>query len=263
MANQIDQNVSPSGALDPGSIFQQYFEIVPALSNALKDEVYRIRHQVYCEDLKFEPPRPDGRETDEHDLNSIHLLMRSVKTGEFIGCTRIVQPPPTDPYYQLPFEKTCADVLDRSIVNPAELPRNRIAEVSRLAVVASYRRRKGEHNSAISTLDEDSDPRKSPRFPYIPLGLYIGTTELARLNGVDTLFVLTERRQADHFSKLGVRLQIVGEAVEHRGARVPAMMNVNSIINEMRTIFRSLYRTIAADIERGSNPDISSKRGSG
>jgi N-acyl amino acid synthase of PEP-CTERM/exosortase system len=251
MVNQIDQNVLSSGPIDLGSIFRQYFEIVPALSNALKDEVYRIRHQVYCEDLKFEPPRSDGREADEHDLNSIHLLMRSIKTGEFIGCTRIVQPPPTDPYYQLPFEKTCAEVLDRSIVDPAKLPRDRIAEVSRLAVIASYRRRKGERNSAISLPNEDSDALKAPRFPYIPLGLYIGTTELARLNGVDTLFVLTERRQADHFSKLGVKLQIVGEAVEHRGPRVPAVMNVNSIIGEMRTIFRSLYRTIAADIKRG------------
>jgi len=32
-----------------GKAFKQYFEIVPALSDALRDHVYRIRHQVYCE----------------------------------------------------------------------------------------------------------------------------------------------------------------------------------------------------------------------
>ena len=105
---------------DLGSTFRQYFEIVPALSDALKDEVYRIRHQVYCEDLKFEPARSDKRETDEYDLHSLHLLIRSVKTNEFIGCTRIVRPLPDDPYYPLPFEKACATLLTvPSLIRPS------------------------------------------------------------------------------------------------------------------------------------------------
>jgi N-acyl amino acid synthase of PEP-CTERM/exosortase system len=249
--NSLEDQAAPSPeSLDLGSIFHQYFEIVPAFSTALKDEVYRVRHQVYCEDLKFESVRQDGLESDEHDSNSLHLLMRSVKTGEFIGCTRIVRPRPEDSHYHLPFEKTCATAMDRSIIDPAGMPRDRIAEVSRLAVVANYRRRKGEANSPVSLADEDSDIGKSRRFPYIPLGLYLGTTELARINGIDTLFVLTERRQAAHFSKLGVKLKIIGEAIEHRGERVPAVMNVTSIIAEMRTIFHSLYHAIAADIQR-------------
>ncbi len=249
--NGVEDQATPvSESLDLGSIFHQYFEIVPAFSNALKDEVYRVRHQVYCEDLQFESARPDRLETDEHDSNSLHLLLRSVKTGKFIGCTRIVRPRPDDSNYHLPFETTCATALDRSIIDPAGLPRDRIAEVSRLAVVASYRRRKGEANSPVSLADEDSDIGKSRRFPYIPLGLYLGTTELARISGIDTLFVLTEPRQAAHFCKLGVKLQLIGEAIEHRGERVPAMMNVANIITEMRTIFHSLYHAIAADIQK-------------
>ncbi len=108
-----------------------------------------VRHQVYCEDLEFESVRPDRREIDEHDPYSLHLLMRSVKTNEFVGCTRIVRPRPENPDYPLPFETTCAATLDRSIIDPAQLPRQRIAEVSRLAVISRYRRRKGEANSAI------------------------------------------------------------------------------------------------------------------
>ena len=214
--NNVEDPATPvSDPLDLGSTFHQYFEIVPALSNALKDEVYRVRHQVYCEDLKFESARPDRLETDEHDSNSLHLLLRSVKTGEFIGCTRIVRPRPDDSHYHLPFETTCATALDRSIIDPARLPRDRIAEVSRLAVVASYRRRKGEANSPVSLADEDSDIGKSRRFPYIPLGLYLGTTELARISGIDTLFVLTEpdrqlifASSASNCNSLGKQLSI-------------------------------------------------------
>ena len=235
---------------DLGSAFKQYFEIVPAFSDALKDEVYRVRHQVYCEDLKFEPVRSSRRETDEYDPNSLHLLIRSVKTNEFVGCTRIVRPFPDDPSHQLPFEKTCAALLNRSIVDPAKLPRHRIAEISRLAVVASYRRRKGEENSAVGISSEDFGTPQLPRFPYIPIGLYLGTTELARRHGIDTLFVLTEERLASHFGKLGVKLQVIGDPVEHHGKRTPSMMGVNAIINDIRNIIRPLYHTIVADIER-------------
>lgn len=234
-----------------GNAFKQYFEIVPAFSDALKDEVYRIRHEVYCEDLKFEPTRSNGHETDEHDANSLHLLMRSVKTNEFVGCTRIVRPPPENPGRPLPFEATCASTLDRTIVDSAALPRDRVAEVSRLAVIAGYRRRKGEANCAVSISGEDFGTPKQARFPFIPIGLYLGTTELARLNGIETVFVLTEERLANHFGKLGFSLQHIGSPIEHHGRRIPSMMSVSGTIDNMRSNLRPLYQTIAADIERG------------
>ncbi|MEP7370850.1 MAG: PEP-CTERM/exosortase system-associated acyltransferase [Nitrosospira sp.] len=246
-----------------GNAFKQYFEIVPAYSEALKDEVYRVRHQVYCEDLKFERVRPDRREIDEHDANSLHLLIRNVKTKEFIGCTRIVRTEPENPHYSLPFEIACANALDLSIVDPAKLPRQSIAEVSRLAVIARYRRRKGEATKTVGISDEDFGTPDLPRFPYIPIGLYIGTIELARLNGIDTLFVLTAERQATHFRKLGVKLQIIGSPVEHHGKRIPSMMSVNGIIRNMRSIFRPLYRTIAADIGVAPHPNKFLADGSG
>ncbi|SFU47466.1 PEP-CTERM/exosortase system-associated acyltransferase [Nitrosospira multiformis] len=233
-----------------GNAFKQYFEIIPAFSNALKEEVYRIRHQVYCEDLEFESIRPDRREIDEHDANSLHLLMRSVKTNEFIGCTRIIRPRSGDPYYQLPFEETCASVLDRSIINTGSLPRDKIAEISRLAVVNGYRRRKGEAHMPASISEEDFGTQGLPRFPYIPIGLYLGTTELARMNGIDTLFVLTEERLAQHFGKLGVKLQVIGGAIEHHGRRLPSMMSVTNIIRDIRSIIRPVYNSIAEDIKR-------------
>ena len=233
-----------------GNAFKQYFEIIPAFSNVLKDEVYRIRHQVYCEDLEFEPIRADQREIDEHDVNSLHLLMRSVKTNEFVGCTRIVRSRPEEPHYRLPFEKTCAAVLDRSIVDPTKLPRDNIAEVSRLAVVAGYRRRKGEGNSPVSISSEDFGTPSQSRFPFIPIGLYLATTELARLNGIETVFVLTEERLASHFAKLGFSHKYIGSPIEHHGMRVPSMMSVSGTIKGMRPNLRPLYDVIAADIKR-------------
>lgn len=231
-----------------GKTFTEYFEIVPALSDALRDEVYGIRHQVYCEELAFEPQRPDRREYDEYDAHSLHLLIRSVKSDKFIGCTRIVRARAEDPHFPLPFEKTCAAALDRSIVDPARLPRDTIAEISRLAVIAQFRKRKEDAKSPLSISDKDFGTPKQPRFPYIPVGLYLGTIELARLNGIRTLFVLTEQRLANHFRKFGVDIKTIGTPVEHRGQRIPSMMATSGIIDNLWAIFRPLYRTIAAEV---------------
>lgn len=248
-----------------GTSFKQYFEIVPAITEELKHEAYRVRHSVYCEDLQFELSRPDKFETDEYDANSLHLLIRHIRTDSFIGCARIIRAANK----LLPFEKTCANTLDRSIVDPLGLPREKIAEVSRLAVVAAFRRRKGEANSPINFSDEDYSHGPVHRFPYIPLGLYIGTVELARAYGIEILFMLTEKRLANHFGRLGAQLQTIGTPIEHRGTRFPSMVSIHDIITAMRPIFRPLYQIIAADIrlrlsETSLNTDRhrSTKRGS-
>jgi N-acyl amino acid synthase of PEP-CTERM/exosortase system len=234
-----------------GTSFKRYFQIVPALTGELRDHAFRIRHQVYCEELKYEPLRPDRRETDEYDAHSLHCLIRSVKTGEFVGCTRLVLCRPGDPHYPLPFERTCVQTLDRSILDPQALSRQRIAEVSRLAVVSRFRTRRGEKDSPAPLSDESFGAGINPRFPYIPVALYLATTELAALHGIHTMFLLTEPRLARHFAKLGVNIIQIGDEVEHRGTRVPSVVNVHKIIDGLNFIMRPLYEAIAQQVRDG------------
>ena len=238
--------------------YETQHEIVPAFSDALKDEVYRIRHQVFCEELGFEGRHRDRREQDEHDAHSLHLLLRSIPSGEFIACTRIVRTRPEDPYYPLPFEKSCAATLDRSIVDPAKLPREAIGEVSRLAVLARFRKRRNEGNRR-ARFTRKRGRAVHAQLPYILADLYLGTVELARLNGIDTLFVLTEERLARHLRMLGVKIQTIGAPVEHRGQRFPSMMSASGIINNLNDVVRPLYRTVAAQIAQACRPAIGSE----
>lgn len=233
-----------------GSAFSKYFEIVPALTEELRDHAFRIRYQVYCEELKFEPERPARRERDAYDAHSLHCLIRSVPSREYVGCTRLVLARRDDPDYLLPFEKTCAHTIDRSIIDPRALPRQGIAEVSRLAVIAGYRRRMGERHLPAPTSDADFGSSTQPRFPYLTIGLYLGTIELAALHDIDTLFVLTEPKLARHFARLGVEIKQIGGAVEHRGRRVPSMMSVSSIVDGLNFIVRPLYTVIADEVRR-------------
>lgn len=231
--------------------FRKYFRIDAAHDEALRDQVYRVRHEVYCEELKFEPERPDRRETDAYDPHSLHCLMRTVdESHALVGCTRLVLAQPDSLDAPLPFEQACAATLDRSLIDPAKLDRKHIAEVSRLAVCARYRRRKGETGRAADIQQEDFGSKAQPRFPYIPVGLYMGAISLAMRHDIETLFVLTEPRLATHFARLGVNIKQIGGPIEHRGTRVPSVMDVPSIVRNMRLIMRPLWRAVDEDIAR-------------
>ncbi len=241
---------------DLGRGFRRHFEILPAHDERLRDEVYSVRHEVYCEELKFEPLREDGRETDDFDNQSHHCLMLSRSDPQQrVGCVRLVTANPSDPYAPLPFEISCRDTLDRAILDTARLPRERIAEVSRLAVRRAYRRRRGEEKpTTVSIQKADYGSPMNPRFPYIPIGLYLGSLALAEQREIEYLFMLTEPRLASHFSKLGLDVQTIGGPIEHRGKRLPSMIRVESILKRISRsmMIRRLWHEIRGEIHHHS-----------
>src|SRR6516164_960693 len=168
---------------DLGQRFLESFELTPALDPETLDQVYRVRHDVYCRDLGWEETRPDGRETDAFDEHSWHCLLRRRDTGEAVGCTRLIVPRPDDPKAPLPFEDTCRDSLDRTVADPSRMERASLGEVSRLAVVNTFRRRKGEAAVPLPAGDSDFTPLhegERERFPFIPVSLYLGAAAMAR-----------------------------------------------------------------------------------
>lgn len=225
------------------------------MDDELRDAVYRIRHEVYCEELKYEPERADRRESDAYDAHSVHCLLSSVNAPHsLVGCTRLVLTNPANSDAPLPFEGVCAATLDRSIIDPAKLPRARIGEVSRLAVCRNYRLRKGERSSMPRHHGQDMGPKCPQRSLFIAVGLYLGAISLAAHNDLDMLFVLTEPRLADHFSRLGVEVRQIGEPIFHRGTRVPSVIDVQSVIRGMRPMLKPLWRTVHDGIGDSINP---------
>jgi len=116
-------------------------------------------------------------------------------------------------------------------------------------VISKYRRRRGEQRVALGIDESDFGTPDRPRFPYIAVGLYLGMIAQARHHGIDTLFMLTERRLAKQLSRLGVGMRTIGEPIEHRGIRYPSMMSVQDIIDGLSFFVRPLFAVIAAEIE--------------
>jgi N-acyl amino acid synthase of PEP-CTERM/exosortase system len=226
--------------------FQKFFRVVPALTEDLVKEAYRVRHLVYCEDLQWEAIREDGFETDEYDKQSMHCLLQNVQTREFVGCIRMVHGNPNEP---LPFQVACEKTLYPGIPDPELQQRRAIAEVSRLAVIGKYRRRPGEKNHAIKISKSDYGTIRRPRFPYIPVGLYMGALEMSQRAGIDTLYILTEPSLAEHFCKLGGKLDPIGGPIEYKGTRVPYQMKISNVLRGMSILMRPLNKVIVKDID--------------
>jgi N-acyl amino acid synthase of PEP-CTERM/exosortase system len=239
-----------SAFVDLAAAFQRRFRIVHADGADLLDVCYRLRHAVYCEEFAFEPTQKDGRETDEWDSESVHCLVQNIPTGAYVGCARLVVPSDGDPRMPLPFERICASAIDRTIVDPQHLPRDSIAEISRLAVISDFRRSSGARVSRDAPSEASKHERRAA--PCIMAGLYLGLLALAHVHNIDTVFMLVEQRLARYLSILsGCRPQIIGRSVEHRGPRIPTMLQVSDIFDGLNVLVQPLFAAISTDIRSG------------
>jgi N-acyl amino acid synthase of PEP-CTERM/exosortase system len=231
-------------------MFRRWFEILPACNAGLRDEAFRVRHSVYCEDLGFEPARADGLEQDEFDAQSIHLLIRHIPSASHVGCVRLVGLPPGKELQRLPFERVCHGLAPGAVPDAPER-RARVAEVSRLAVVRTFRRRRGEAAQPAPVSDHDFSGGPTLRFPHVLVGLYLGVVAAATLHDIQRLFVLTEPRLSEHLHRLGLRVIRIGPPVEHRGVRVPSMIDVAPVAQGLHSMVRPLYEHILDSLRSG------------
>ena len=229
--------------------FNSYFRVVPALVPELIAEAQMIRHDVYCCELGWEPVQKDGREKDAYDQQSLHCLLKGVRNHRYVGCVRLVRPVGDGVSGKLPFQETCGDTLMPGHPDPDAVARGEVAEISRLAIIAECRRRKNEQDRPFVIADGDFGFHEQRKFPYIPVGLYIGMLHMASYYGIKNLYFLTEPMLAIHFSRLGGKLVPVGEAIMHRGKRRPYMMNVQEVLKGANMLLRPLIWSIGRDVK--------------
>ncbi|MCL2656764.1 MAG: PEP-CTERM/exosortase system-associated acyltransferase [Betaproteobacteria bacterium] len=243
-----------------GESFRQLFQISIALNETDREEVFRIRHDVYCKDLHWEPEQASGMESDHYDGHSIHCLIRTNEAPPHrVGCVRLVIPSPDNPSEQLPLEESCANTLDRSLFDPATQDRRHIAEVSRLAIVNSFRRRKDEEREPGTIQSRDFGTEENPRFPFIPVGLYLAGYAVAEFLDLENTVVLTEPRLAKHFNRIGFDIRQIGGPIEHRGTRIPSVMHIPTAIKNMRPMLQPMWQLIRDKVQEdfkaaGPNP---------
>ena len=222
--------------LSLADLFDTHFDIVPADQEHMLDKVYRIRHQVYCEELGFEPHRTNQLEHDEFDINAIHCLLRHRPSQSYIGCVRLILADSSAPEVSFPFEQICGQSLRWVFDKSTGTGRKRYGEISRLAITSNFRRPRNDVNTANGRIEKrdvkDDDARQL--FPSIALGLYLAVSAMGLSKGLDGVFAMMEPRLARQLRGFGIHFQQVGDAVEHRGTRVPYFISRSSLLNNLK-----------------------------
>lgn len=229
--------------------FTQFLTPEIADTKELKDQVFKIRHEVYCEELNFLKSTGVNSEKDSFDNHSLFSLIKHKPTGIYTSCVRVVHSRNEDEL--LPIEHFCMDSIQDEKLHPRNFPRNEICEISRLAVKADFRRRASDKfkGSAIGAIEENTYSETELRcFPFIAIGLYMASATMAIDTGINHVYVMMEPRLARSMKFVGIKFIQIGDAIEYHGKRAPYYINPHIFLENLSPGFVSLYQSIRDDI---------------
>jgi N-acyl amino acid synthase of PEP-CTERM/exosortase system len=247
----------PMNEIPLSTHFQNYFQVRLAYTLELIERAQRIRYDVYCQEFHYEQEEscPGGLEKDDYDQYAIHCLVVHSASDTPAGCVRLVRTPPHDPGLPLPLEKFCGHSLTHPTLHPARLPRREIAEVSRLAVHTTFRRRQGESESPVgrlSGIEVTAGERRT--FPLISIALFAAGTALTVLTRQKGAFVMVEPRLARRLQDTGLPFIQVGELLDYHGPRAAYYSTVEGALEnmkgEMRALYDFVYASLKADVDQ-------------
>lgn len=229
--------------------FTQFLEPQIAVNSLLKEEAFKIRHNVYCEELGFEKVKEGGLEKDEFDEQSIFSLIKHKPSSIYTSCVRMVRVEKEGQL--LPIEKFCLDSITDEKLHPSRFNRKEICEISRLAVTADFRRRKTDQfkGSGTGVIQESSYSEVELRcFPFIAIGLYMSSAIMAAGTGIRHVYVMMEPRLARSMKFVGIKFQQLGEPIDYHGLRAPYYITPAEFYSNLSPGFKNLYKAIEHDI---------------
>ncbi|MGY6529983.1 MAG: PEP-CTERM/exosortase system-associated acyltransferase [Cyanobacterium sp.] len=224
----------------------QQFEVCVANTSKLREEVFKIRYQVYCQELGYEclSRFPDKLERDAYDSCSVHLLLKYKPKNIYIGCVRLVLSS-NSLKPQFPFENICNDhFLDFN-----HIPRSYFGEVSRLAVLREFR----HWNQKICYGDFNGYESKlfnKRHLSIIPLILYLAVTSIVSDLGLPYAISFMEPRLSRQLKLCGLHSFSCGKFIEFKGTRGLFLMKTSHAINNINKdiYLYNLFKAIQANL---------------
>ena len=238
--------------------FERNFSMLLADSEPLRDRVFQLRCQVFCNELGYGMDQRDGLEADSYDPRSIHCLLHHRPSGTDAGCVRLVQP--MERGGGLPFEKFGLRYVDRHLLDWKQLDPTRCCELSRLAVAATFRRRRGEaeHADGVAAVEDINTSNAHRRFPFIAISLYYAMIAMILERGYENIFLVIEPRLQRHVARYGIRLQQVSPEFDYFGQRAVFHTDREQLHQEMvrwKTEWFDLYGNVHQQL-LGNLPEL-------
>ncbi len=193
-------------------------------------EIYKLRYKVYCDEWGFERPgdHPGGLETDEFDESSVHFVAINESSRELIGTIRII----LNSEKGFPIERHCRIDSDMAAVN-----RERVGEISRLAVSKEYRRRAEDR-----FIYEGVDGQR-PQVPVVVndmrrrqeiiCGLYKSMYIESKKIGLAYWYAVMAKGLQILLKRMGIIFTAIGPETDYHGLRTPYLADIAEIEREV------------------------------
>ena len=216
--------------------FDRYFEMIPATSDEHKNEVYKLRYQVFCTENVFLNSEcfPDNQEIDDHDQHSVHYLIRHRKSGEYAATTRLILPGADNPARLFPLEEYFE--IDNFAVIQL-INRKHLAEVSRFCISETFKRRKNDVNT-LAAIRSDwryySKQEVRRNFPHIIIYALIACCiKASHENDIHHLYGTLEPQWFRFLSISGINFIKIGPLIDYHGQRWPAVIKITDLIDSV------------------------------
>ncbi|WP_168380989.1 PEP-CTERM/exosortase system-associated acyltransferase [Modicisalibacter radicis] len=248
--------------------FSASFRFRLATTTEARNRAYALRHSVFRRELDYQMREDPLQqlESDEYDEKSLIVLLEHPASGLAAGSMRLVYPCESSapPLRQLPLEAHCLPSLTHPTLHPGRLPRDRICEISRLAVPHYFRRRSSrEPSSADEPAPTDHVFSEADRatFPLIGVGLFLAATALVGLSGHYHVFAMMQSRLPRLLAIYGLRFTCVGEPIVFHGKRRAFYIDQRQAVVDLQPGLHDLYRHIENELTRQyAPPPVSADR---
>ncbi|MGZ4956218.1 MAG: PEP-CTERM/exosortase system-associated acyltransferase [Methylobacter sp.] len=217
-------------------IFNKHFEMIPAISEELKHEVYKLRYQVYCLEngskTGFKSPvvHPEGLEFDEDDRHSCHYLIRHRGQGNYIATTRLILPDADNRDYLFPIERY-SQITDSEHLK--SISRHNLAELSRFCVSKEFRQRKNLLTTVVTNSGTHIAQENKQSSSHLTLALFACAIKMSAENNIHYWYAIMEPALMRVFSTLGIHFVGIGPLLNLYGMRQPCVIKVDDLLDSV------------------------------
>lgn len=232
-------------SIDLLAAFNQYFEFLHADSEALREEVFRLRYQVYVLEMGFERAEefPDGLERDAFDARSDHYLLRHRRTGIYAATARMILPDAAAPMDEFPIERHCRLYAGAGVSEPEA--RRHLGEVSRFAVSKAFKKRLGEAGTltgvAESNVDLYLEEDERRILPHLSFGLLAVELRMMHLHGLNRCYAVMEPALYRLIGRFGLIFHQIGDTVDYHGQRIPCLGQVEEFLPSVKRVAPAVW----------------------
>lgn len=209
------------------------FEVCEASTDALREQAYRLRYQVYCLERAFEDPNdnPDGLETDEFDSHAMQSVLIHRESGMVLGAVRLVFPVLSHPDASFAIQRLC----QQSLSEYSRYPLESLGEVSRFCLSKEFR----WQHMRTRRLETELSPREFTarerrEINAMTMGLIEGLVRMSVDRGVVAWCAIMEPTLLRMLGRLGIHFENVGPLVDFHGKRQPCYQRLDKLLERVR-----------------------------